>query len=257
MLDPTLLALISLPGGVDDVLLVAVLGPDGAQAASDALSTAGIARRTNGRFAISSHLTSLAVSHAMASGRFHTVALPAAIHLAGLAQVGDQGAAASLAALSRLCQARHPRREGGTGNRDDRSWPHFDTTDDRDTPPRRDAHRDHVAVIAWHAGLAVPGGILLLDAIESFHDDTALRAVGFTDLNLARTWLRWQVSMRLRDPGVAELIERRYLTPHGSHEAVMRAMYLSRSTYFRWLGEARAALSVSEEDSLVPDTRTT
>ncbi len=100
--------------------------------------------------------------------------------------------------------------------------------------------------VAREAGvpLALPGDVLVA-ALDAFHDDDAWGRLPLgDDPVLARMRVRRAVGVRLAArPELLRLVRERYLTPGASHEGVARAAFLSRSTYFRRLQEARATLA--------------
>ncbi|MDQ6524850.1 hypothetical protein RB608_14625 [Nocardioides sp. LHD-245] len=118
---------------------------------------------------------------------------------------------------------------------------------------RRDL--DGVPVTSWVADVG-PGGLagLLHGAVvveqgrpEGRSGDlvAALGTYGSAD-EQERIWLRARVDETLAgEPGLRDLVRRRYLTVGASHEAVMRETYLSRATYFRRLRRARELLAAA------------
>ncbi|WGX96317.1 hypothetical protein [Nocardioides sp. L-11A] len=118
---------------------------------------------------------------------------------------------------------------------------------------RRDV--DGVPVTSWVADVG-PGGLagLLHAAVvaeqgrpDGRPDDlvAALETFGVAGAQ-ERAWLRARVDATLAgEPTLHDLVRRRYLTAGATHEAVMRATYLSRATYFRRLRRARELLAAA------------
>lgn len=111
-----------------------------------------------------------------------------------------------------------------------------------------------------------PAGAVVLAALDGFHDDRALAALPVAPLGhgtahaaeRVRAWVRRSIATTLADaPDLADLLVRRYLDPGATHESVVRASFVSRSTYFRRLKTARDLLAAGVSDASAPATTST
>jgi hypothetical protein len=93
----------------------------------------------------------------------------------------------------------------------------------------------------------------LLALVRNFHDDARLAASRYASgdrvadrAHAARIRIRRVVAERFGDSDAERLmraaLEQGYLEPLGGHASAERHLHLSRSTYFRVLGRARARL---------------
>lgn len=99
-------------------------------------------------------------------------------------------------------------------------------------------------------------GELVLAALDDFHDDGVLAALPCAPLghdlrhaaDQVRTWVRRTIMAALHDqPGLAGMLEQRYLEPAATHDQVMRTTFLSRATYFRRLRTARELVAAAAD----------
>jgi hypothetical protein len=119
--------------------------------------------------------------------------------------------------------------------------------------------------VASEHGITLPEprtrGELVLAALDDFHDDGVLAALPSAPLghelryaaDCVRTWVRRTMLAALHDqPGLAGLLEQRYLEPAATHDQVMRATFLSRATYFRRLRTARELVAAAADRAGAP-----
>jgi hypothetical protein len=88
----------------------------------------------------------------------------------------------------------------------------------------------------------------IADALRSFHDDDALRALTGGEPSAARTSVRTAIERAFGDDDGEEALLRRalemtYLDPSGGHSAAQRELFMSRSSFYRLLQKARRVLA--------------
>ena len=91
----------------------------------------------------------------------------------------------------------------------------------------------------------VSEGGWLADGLRSFHDDDALRALTGLDPAATRAALRAAVERAFPDDdpeGLRRALELTYLDPDGGHGVAQRALFMSRSSFYRLLQRARRQL---------------
>lgn len=111
------------------------------------------------------------------------------------------------------------------------------------------------AVVAVLEGVEPPAtSDSLLTLVRNFHDDARLAVCQYASgdsvadrAHAARMRIRRLIDARFGDSGAERLLHaalvQGYLDPAAGHTVAERTLHLSRSTYFRVLGRARARLS--------------